>query len=288
MPEVRDELAKLAAGRDGDTTTILLARTDLGSAAPGSHPDDELPGRSRGRCRDRGPARGRRRRRCRRPGLRSRRIRPAAPRTAPPARPAAPPRPAPARAGGPVGGRGPRRTGAGRAHRLRGRSTRSATTARTPQGSSRRDDVRRQRRRSRRASASEPAPSSSAPTTASDTGRHRSVGRGAGEGRGRRPGREATSSQGIPGDLQAAYAADQPRLPEPAPVRRASPGFWDDFKDVKVDNIRAAGRLHRGHRRHHLRAAGRLPADRAAPALVRRGRRRHAAARRRHDQSQVG
>jgi serine/threonine protein kinase len=35
MPEVRDELAKLAAGRDGDTTTILLARTDLGSAGPG-------------------------------------------------------------------------------------------------------------------------------------------------------------------------------------------------------------------------------------------------------------
>ena len=35
MPEVRDELAKLAAGRDGDTTTVLLARTDLGSAAPG-------------------------------------------------------------------------------------------------------------------------------------------------------------------------------------------------------------------------------------------------------------
>jgi serine/threonine protein kinase len=35
MPQVRDELAKLAAGRDGDTTTILLARTDLGSASPG-------------------------------------------------------------------------------------------------------------------------------------------------------------------------------------------------------------------------------------------------------------
>ncbi|PRY48197.1 serine/threonine protein kinase [Geodermatophilus tzadiensis] len=29
MTEVRDELAKLAAGRDGDTTTVLLARTDL-------------------------------------------------------------------------------------------------------------------------------------------------------------------------------------------------------------------------------------------------------------------
>jgi serine/threonine protein kinase len=35
MAEVRDELAKLAAGRDGDTTTVLLARTDLGSSSPG-------------------------------------------------------------------------------------------------------------------------------------------------------------------------------------------------------------------------------------------------------------
>jgi serine/threonine protein kinase len=35
MPEVRDELAKLAAGRNGDTTTILMARTDLRSNAPG-------------------------------------------------------------------------------------------------------------------------------------------------------------------------------------------------------------------------------------------------------------
>jgi serine/threonine protein kinase len=34
MSEVRDTLAKLAAGRDGDTTTVLLARTDLKSAEP--------------------------------------------------------------------------------------------------------------------------------------------------------------------------------------------------------------------------------------------------------------
>ncbi|SFK91004.1 serine/threonine-protein kinase [Geodermatophilus ruber] len=33
MSEVRDELAALAAGRDGDTTTVLLARTDLRTAA---------------------------------------------------------------------------------------------------------------------------------------------------------------------------------------------------------------------------------------------------------------
>jgi eukaryotic-like serine/threonine-protein kinase len=32
MPEVRDELARLAAGRDGDPTTVLLARTALGPA----------------------------------------------------------------------------------------------------------------------------------------------------------------------------------------------------------------------------------------------------------------
>jgi len=35
MPAIRDALAKLAAGRFGDTTTVLLARTDLGSS-PGS------------------------------------------------------------------------------------------------------------------------------------------------------------------------------------------------------------------------------------------------------------
>jgi serine/threonine protein kinase len=35
MSEVRDELARLAAGRDGDTTTVLLGRTDLRSSLPG-------------------------------------------------------------------------------------------------------------------------------------------------------------------------------------------------------------------------------------------------------------
>jgi serine/threonine protein kinase len=35
MAEVRDQLAKLAAGRDGDTTTVLLARTDIRSNAAG-------------------------------------------------------------------------------------------------------------------------------------------------------------------------------------------------------------------------------------------------------------
>jgi hypothetical protein len=34
MPEVRDDLARLAAGRDGDTTTVLMARADL-RATPG-------------------------------------------------------------------------------------------------------------------------------------------------------------------------------------------------------------------------------------------------------------
>ena len=43
MTEVRDELAKLAAGRDGDTTTVLLARTDLRTASPGRNRTTAFP-----------------------------------------------------------------------------------------------------------------------------------------------------------------------------------------------------------------------------------------------------
>jgi hypothetical protein len=43
MPEVRDELAKLAAGRGGNTTTVLLARTDIGAASPGRNRTAAFP-----------------------------------------------------------------------------------------------------------------------------------------------------------------------------------------------------------------------------------------------------
>ncbi|MFP5371724.1 MAG: serine/threonine protein kinase, partial [Actinomycetes bacterium] len=43
MEEVRDELARLAAGRNGDTTTVLLARTDLGSAGQGRNRTAAFP-----------------------------------------------------------------------------------------------------------------------------------------------------------------------------------------------------------------------------------------------------
>ncbi|WP_409331209.1 serine/threonine-protein kinase [Trujillonella humicola] len=43
MAEVRDRLARLAAGRDGDPTTVLLARTDLRSSS-GRSPTSSLPG----------------------------------------------------------------------------------------------------------------------------------------------------------------------------------------------------------------------------------------------------
>src|SRR4051794_20359211 len=43
MAEVRDELATLAAGRDGDTATVLLARTELGTA-PGRGRTEAFPG----------------------------------------------------------------------------------------------------------------------------------------------------------------------------------------------------------------------------------------------------
>ena len=44
MPEARDRLARQAAGRDGDPTTVLLART-AAAAAPGRTPTASLPGR---------------------------------------------------------------------------------------------------------------------------------------------------------------------------------------------------------------------------------------------------
>ena len=43
MQEVRDELAKLAAGRNGDPTTVLLGRTDLGSAGQGRNRTTAFP-----------------------------------------------------------------------------------------------------------------------------------------------------------------------------------------------------------------------------------------------------
>ncbi|MGY1773658.1 protein kinase domain-containing protein [Blastococcus sp. SYSU D00813] len=43
MEEVRDRLAELAVGRDGDPTTVLLARTDLRSSS-GRSPTSSLPG----------------------------------------------------------------------------------------------------------------------------------------------------------------------------------------------------------------------------------------------------
>ncbi|MCW2700637.1 MAG: serine/threonine protein kinase [Blastococcus sp.] len=43
MAEVRDELATLAAGRGGDTTTVLLARTELGTS-PGRGSTEAFPG----------------------------------------------------------------------------------------------------------------------------------------------------------------------------------------------------------------------------------------------------
>src|SRR3954452_18031140 len=43
MPQVRDDLDTLAAGRGGNTTPILLARTDVGSTAPGRNRTASFP-----------------------------------------------------------------------------------------------------------------------------------------------------------------------------------------------------------------------------------------------------
>jgi serine/threonine protein kinase len=53
MVQVRDELARLVAGRDGDTTTVLLARTDLRSGPRGTL---TMPAPDRDRAREPEPA----------------------------------------------------------------------------------------------------------------------------------------------------------------------------------------------------------------------------------------
>ena len=117
MTEVRDELAKLAAGRDGDTTTVLLARTDLRTASPGRNRTTTFPPLPRPRRRRRRrPRRARSRRRRSRSPRPARQLPTAAPPPRPPARrgtrrragtAGAPPRPpgTPAHAGDLGGGR---------------------------------------------------------------------------------------------------------------------------------------------------------------------------------------
>jgi serine/threonine protein kinase len=239
MPQVRDELASLAAGRDGDTTTILLARTDVGAGGPGRTRTTSFPAGAAAAATAGSAAAGAEAAPTPQPSAPPPPPAPARPATVGPP-PAAPPPAAP----GPESERGPRRgrglwvaaalvalvlagliaflafdplsdpdSSAG------GSSTAASSSApETPA-----------------ASASEPAPSSSAPSTASEPAAP--SGNAAPAKAGDVDKAVKDFFKGIPSDLQAAYALTSPGFQSQHPFADFS-GFWDDFKDARVANIR--------------------------------------------------
>jgi serine/threonine protein kinase len=232
MPQVRDELAKLAAGRDGDTTTILLARTDLGSASPGRTRTATFPAGTAAAAATPAPP----------VSPPAARVEPAAAVAAPP--PLLPPvqeRPAPA----------PREPG-----RRRGRGVWVAAVVAVlalaglfalwvsdPFGGDNNSNA--QSSSGARTSASQPATQSSqaAPTTESETSAPASTTQPPANGGAVRA-QDVDKAvkdffKNIPGNLQAAYQLTSPAFQNAHPFANFS-GFWSEFKDVKVSNIQAA------------------------------------------------
>ncbi|MFD2091574.1 serine/threonine-protein kinase [Blastococcus deserti] len=236
MPEVRDELAKLAAGRDGDTTTVLLARTDLRSSAPGRERTAALPhGRST----------------------------PVAPVPAPPTRTHIP-APVSATAVGPAGpppagsapDASPRELG-----RRRGRAAwLAAGLAATllagliafllldPMG----DDGNGSTAQDSPAASSEPPPSTQPEpslTQEADSPTAAEEGESGGAGAEATPEGDSVSAQDvnqavqeffrrIPRDLEGAYERTSPEFQSRFPYASFA-GFWDDFERVDASNVQA-------------------------------------------------
>ncbi|MGY1752083.1 serine/threonine-protein kinase [Blastococcus sp. SYSU D01042] len=231
MVQVRDELAKLAAGRSGDTTTVLLARTDLRSPSNTAVLPADPPPRAAAPV----------------PPVAA-----AAPSPAPPVRPPAsttpPPRVVPA----------PRRSGRKRGAWLAAALVLVALAALVGFWALGRDDPDGS---SAEAEASD-APTSSAPPStdppADDTTADQPSDTGTGTGSGPTtprptpPPEEVTAPADdpvsavnaffalVPGDLAAAHQLTSPSFQAEFPLSRFS-GFWDDFTDVRVSNVRAQG-----------------------------------------------
>ncbi|MBN1091321.1 hypothetical protein JKP75_01140 [Blastococcus sp. TML/M2B] len=239
MAEVRDELARLAAGRSGDTTTVLLARTDLRPA--GGRPRTEVLPVAAAAGADDATAE---------PAPATPPPAAAAPAAAAPA--AARPRvtPAPARRGRraawlaaalvalvivglvgflllrPDGDDGDPQAG----------STPSSSAAPSSEATS-------------SAAPSSEAPSSEAPSTGSADGDGTT---GGAAGGGDQPADEGAPTAGdpaaatraffalVPGDLAAAHRLTSPSFQEEFPLERFA-GFWDDFSAVQISDVQADG-----------------------------------------------
>ena len=255
MQEVRDELAKLAAGRNGDTTTVLLARTDLGSAGQGRNRTAAFPAGGTPNGGTPVPAAA------------------AAPTPVPPMPPLRRPDPTPTRVDEPV----PAAANAGRAAPAAAAGLGAGTAAgpdraAPPPG----------RRRGRAlwllvglltlalagliaffvttmgnggetdTTASDPAPSTSAEPTAqpepspearSDTTADATADTTAQETSAppspavQDPAQAVTEFFAlVPGDLAAAHQLTSPGFQSQFPLARFS-GFWDDFQDVQIGNV---------------------------------------------------
>ena len=243
MPEVRDELAKLAAGRDGDTTTILLARTDVGSSAPGRTRTTSFPaGVAAAGATSEGAAPAPAAAPTPTPPPPSRTDSPAPSVPVEPVRPPVVAAPAPDRAGTPP----PREPGRRRGRALwmaaglvvallaglivfwavgldddpadPGGSDSAASSGAAQSGA---ETVA-----STPPASSSPTGESSAPseTAAADTGD---------------PAQAVTEFFTlIPGDLEAAYQLTSPQFQANNPYEDFS-GFWDDFSSVQISDVRA-------------------------------------------------
>jgi serine/threonine protein kinase len=235
MPQVRDELAALAAGRDGDTTTILLARTDVGSAAPARTRTASFPaGDGAGAAAVTSP-----------PPVDAARA-PVAepdPGVAPPAAPPPPPRQQPP---------------ASEPGRRRGRALWPAAAlvvlvlaglvavwALGPQS----DNGSNAQGSSSDASspASQPPTGSTEPPTSASaetsTETPAATSAGTPTEAGTAPAQDVEKAvkdffTDVPKNLQAAYQQTSPSFQSQFPFERFA-GFWDDFKEVKVSNIKA-------------------------------------------------
>ncbi|WP_116449540.1 serine/threonine-protein kinase [Blastococcus litoris] len=229
MADVRDELATLAAGRDGDTTTVLLARTDLRSSAPGRDRTAALP------------------------------VEPATP---PPTRTTPTPDPAPAAAPAVVAAGTaaavadrppveppPRPPVAPRRKRGRGAWIAAAVVALLvaglvavllldPFGGG---DRGTEAQESPTTSA---APSTSAEPTPTADGENESSGSQESGSGGDAPAAEDPVQAVtaffalVPGDLPAAHALTSPDFQAEFPLSRFS-GFWDDYSSVQIGNVEA-------------------------------------------------
>lgn len=244
MVEVRDELAKLAAGRDGDTTTVLLARTDLRSSAPGRNRTAAFP------------------------------VDPATPPPTPPPNPpptrtTPTPDPAPAAAAAPAG--------AGTAAAVADRPPVQAPPASPPAPP---PAPRRKRRRGAWIAAAvaavlavglvlllvldpfggddggteaqESPTTSAAPSTTAEPSPTEDEGGGteasetttddSGPGDGEAAGDPVAAVNSffalVPDDLEAAHALTSPDFQAEFPLERFS-GFWGDYADVQISNVQA-------------------------------------------------